>query len=603
VQAVTPTSHRTALWQVQRLFATGTIGWLTDGQLLERLTSSDPETAGPVFEALLERHGPMVLRVCQSVLGQRHDAEDAFQATFLILARRAASIRTQNSVVSWLHGVALRVAKCQKGAAARRRRHEQKVAEQRPAFADSADRDERAALLHEELDRLPEKYRVPIVLCHLESLSHEQAARHLSWPIGTVRSRLARGREQLRDRLMRRGLAPSVFMLRRVLRSETAGAAITVSPELATLTVRAALHYASGKALATCGTSTSIAFLVEGALKGMILAKMKFALLACGLIAAGALAVAQQVGTGIPRNGTQAASAGASDERLGRFGTASDSAAIAQELSKIDLELLAEDVRELREQVKLTYKNKLRAERTKSEGAGAANRAFETARAAYLAKARELRKGQREFGNAKQPAEGGTDEMVTHTAPRDDRIIDESPTDPRPPRQAAAVIGSIDLDAVFQRYEKVQALNEELDNKQEARKNELRKLKWDAETEDRILAKLMPGSEQRKKHEVRVTDLMSQYETVRDQAEHELSQRRSEAAAAIYHEIQATVAALARAKGLTYVVKVSKGPRTDSESNNLSTALNASVVYADPRNDLTDEVVGELNRKFRATSR
>ena len=97
------------------LFNVGTIGGLTDGQLLERFTSAIRKVAELAFAALVERHGPMVLRVCQSVLRERHDAEDAFQATFLVLVRKAASIRKQNSVVSWLHGVAFRVASCQKG--------------------------------------------------------------------------------------------------------------------------------------------------------------------------------------------------------------------------------------------------------------------------------------------------------------------------------------------------------------------------------------------------------------------------------------------------------------------------------------------------------
>ena len=107
--------YGSALRRVQTLFNIGAMGGLTDGQLLDRFTSGHDEAAELAFAALVERHGPMVLRVCQSVLRQRHDAEDAFQATFLILVRKAASIRKQNSVVSWLHGVAFRVASCQKG--------------------------------------------------------------------------------------------------------------------------------------------------------------------------------------------------------------------------------------------------------------------------------------------------------------------------------------------------------------------------------------------------------------------------------------------------------------------------------------------------------
>ena len=123
--------YGTALRQIHVLFNVGTNGGLTDGQLLERFTSCDQEAAELAFAALIERHGPMVLRVCHSVLHERHDAEDAFQATFLILVRKAASIRKHGSVVSWLHGVAFRVASCQKGATSRHRRHERILAERR----------------------------------------------------------------------------------------------------------------------------------------------------------------------------------------------------------------------------------------------------------------------------------------------------------------------------------------------------------------------------------------------------------------------------------------------------------------------------------------
>ncbi len=238
-------SYGTALRHIHALFNVGTIGGLTDGELLERFTSCNDEAAELAFAALVERHGPMVLRVCQSVLRERHDAEDAFQATFLILVRKAASIRKQSSVGSWLHGVAFRIACCQKGASARRCRHEQRVAERSAAPAVQEDRDELASVLHEELDRLPEKYRSPILLCYFESLTHEQAARRLCWPVGTVRSRLARGREQLRGRLLRRGLAPSIVLLERCTCAETARAAIP--PALARC------HRACGTALLRLG--------------------------------------------------------------------------------------------------------------------------------------------------------------------------------------------------------------------------------------------------------------------------------------------------------------------------------------------------------------
>ena len=150
------------------------------------------EGAELAFAALVERHGSMVLRVCHSILGERHDAEDAFQATFLVLARKAGSIRRQNSVVSWLYGVALRIASCQKAAMVRRRGYERTLAVTAEAYANDQDRGELASVLREELGRLAEKYREPIMLCYFQSMSHEQAAMRLGWPVGTVRSRLAR---------------------------------------------------------------------------------------------------------------------------------------------------------------------------------------------------------------------------------------------------------------------------------------------------------------------------------------------------------------------------------------------------------------------------
>jgi Sigma-70 region 2 len=129
-----------AVGHIQTLFRVGCARDLTDGELLERFASRDGEGAADAFALLVERHGPMVLRVCQSVLRKRDDAEDALQATFLILACKASSIRRRDSVVSWLHGVAFRVAACQKGATARRHRHEMKATERPVADADGEER-------------------------------------------------------------------------------------------------------------------------------------------------------------------------------------------------------------------------------------------------------------------------------------------------------------------------------------------------------------------------------------------------------------------------------------------------------------------------------
>src|SRR5262249_42672737 len=197
-----------------------------EGEVREGFRGRGGAEAEQAFAVLVERHGPMVLRVCRAVLRAPHDAQDAFQATFLVLVRKAGSIRKRDSVASWLHGVACRVASCARLAALRRRRHEREAAGRAEAAAAGAGWDDLGPALHEELRRLPEKFLAPIVLCPRGGRTHEQAAQRLNWPVGTVRSRLARGRERLRERLLRRGLVPAVGALAAVASSEAAGAAV-----------------------------------------------------------------------------------------------------------------------------------------------------------------------------------------------------------------------------------------------------------------------------------------------------------------------------------------------------------------------------------------
>ncbi|HKB02910.1 MAG TPA: sigma-70 family RNA polymerase sigma factor [Gemmataceae bacterium] len=178
-----------------------------DAQLLERFAADRDQAA---FAALVRRHGPMVLGVCRSVLRHEQDAEDAFQATFLVLARKAGSVRRPGAVAGWLYEIAHHVAARAQAAAARRRTQERKATPMPPAdpTLDMTLRDLHR-VLHRELRRLPEKYRLPLVLCYLEGRSHEEAAAQLGWSRGTFRGRLDRGREHLRRRLAARGLALS----------------------------------------------------------------------------------------------------------------------------------------------------------------------------------------------------------------------------------------------------------------------------------------------------------------------------------------------------------------------------------------------------------
>ena len=203
---------------VGALFAQGSATGVTDEQLLERFISQRDEAAELAFAALVQKHGPMVLLVCRNALRDPHDAEDAFQATFLVLARKASSLRVPGRLGPWLHGVARRT--CHKVSARRSRLDRlNRRAEARARMAvayvpdQDADRQEESEMLHEEIGRLPDRYRTPVVLCYLEGLTHEEAARQLGWPIGTVGVRLMRARERLRARLTRRGMAPAMTVL------------------------------------------------------------------------------------------------------------------------------------------------------------------------------------------------------------------------------------------------------------------------------------------------------------------------------------------------------------------------------------------------------
>jgi len=183
----------------------------TNVDLLARwVTDSDPTA----LDALVRRHGTMVLGVCRRLLGNSADAEDAFQVTFLILIRKAGTLTSPGHVAGWLHGVAFQVSRRMRADLARRRRREEAMSTDCPSPNPPEDTTDVRRIIDEELDRLPDKYRLPIVLCELEGLTLEEAGRRLGWPKGTVAGRLSRGREILRRRLSRRrGLAVPMLML------------------------------------------------------------------------------------------------------------------------------------------------------------------------------------------------------------------------------------------------------------------------------------------------------------------------------------------------------------------------------------------------------
>jgi RNA polymerase sigma-70 factor (ECF subfamily) len=243
-------------------------GGLMDGQLLARFIATRDEAS---FEALVLRHGPMVWNLSVRVLGHVQDAEDCFQATFLVLARRASSVVKRESVGSFLYGVAYRIALEAKAISARRKSREKQVKDMpQPEVLPGEPQDWRPWLDH-ELNHLPETYRAVIVACDLEGRSRKEAAHLLGSSEGTVSSRLARGRRLLAKRLSRYGLLLPAAVVATALSGATASA---VPAPLVSSTVQAAVLVASGEFSAV---STSVGFLMKGAFQTMLLAKLKLA--------------------------------------------------------------------------------------------------------------------------------------------------------------------------------------------------------------------------------------------------------------------------------------------------------------------------------------
>ncbi len=283
-------TNRVVLRDLRTLFNLGAIGELTDGQLLERFATQDQEAAELAFAALVERHGRMVLRVCRSALRDPHQADDAFQATFLVLVRKARSLWVKDSLGPWLHRVAQRVATRARHCESRRRDHERRAAAMSPIFASEPDsRDEHIAMLHDEIDRLPERYRAPIVICDLQGFTHERAARHLGWPLGTVKSRLARAREILHGRLSRHGLGlrSGLLIAAKGPAAALQSVEVVLPASLAESTVAAAAALASGRAAGA--VSAGVIILFEQGLKTMFLNKVKLATIALLFLGAAAL--------------------------------------------------------------------------------------------------------------------------------------------------------------------------------------------------------------------------------------------------------------------------------------------------------------------------
>jgi RNA polymerase sigma factor (sigma-70 family) len=249
---------------------------LTDGELLEQYLAGRDEAA---FEVLLRRHGAMVLGVCRRILRNEADAEDAFQATFLVFVRKASSIRSRATVSNWLYGVAHNTALKAKAMSHKRHAKEREAGSVPKDETPSEVWQEIHALLDGELSRLPDKYRIPIVLCDLEGKTIKEAACHLGWPQGTVATRLTRGRGQLASRLTKQGLTLSGSAMAAVMSQAAASAQGTmpacVPASLVVSTVQAATAIAAGHAAAAGVISTKVVALTESVVKAMLMTKLK----------------------------------------------------------------------------------------------------------------------------------------------------------------------------------------------------------------------------------------------------------------------------------------------------------------------------------------
>jgi RNA polymerase sigma factor (sigma-70 family) len=295
------------LGRVRTLFSAGALGSLGDRQLIELYRARRDETGELAFAVLVERHGPMVLGICRRMLPDPEDAADAFQATFLILVQKAATVRVSDSLGPWLHGVSRRVACQARNTSVQRRARERTGLDHAPAPWSNPglerERIELRTALEDEIARLPEKYRRAVLLCDLGGMTHLEAANQLRCPVGTIESRLFRGREILRTRLVRRGLAPVVPGA--LVAARTSSAAVPST--LVQATLGAALRLPAGTPLPAGLVSASVLNLVKGAQRAMVLSRIKIA--AGFLIAAGALGAGAGVLVGQERRGAPVATA------------------------------------------------------------------------------------------------------------------------------------------------------------------------------------------------------------------------------------------------------------------------------------------------------
>ncbi|HLJ98160.1 MAG TPA: sigma-70 family RNA polymerase sigma factor [Gemmataceae bacterium] len=281
----------TLLHHIRKLAAGRRAAQRSDPQLLDDFSTHRDESA---FASLVSRHGPMVLRVCRRVLNHEQDAEDAFQATFLVLARNCGSIRKRDALAEWLHGVAYRTAMNAKRSAARRRNHEAHRRSLTPETVPSPTWDDVQAVLDEEIQRLPKAFRAAFVLCVLDGKTKQEAAAELGVQPGTVSSRVTRARQRLQKQLARRGIELAVLL--GALSIAEGGSKAAVPAKLASATLRLGLWVAAGETAARL-IPAPVAALAAGVTRAMFLTKAKIAtavLFAVGLCATGTIELGRQ---------------------------------------------------------------------------------------------------------------------------------------------------------------------------------------------------------------------------------------------------------------------------------------------------------------------
>ena len=281
---------------LESLFDAGALGGLTDGELLECFQTSRDTVGHEAFRILVERHGPMVLGMCRSLVRDPHEADDAFQATFLVLVRKAGSIERRDTIGPWLHGVAGRVARRARDRAVRRQRREVEANAEIPCpVRPIAESPSVEAVVQDEIARLPERFRAPVVLCCLEGLSYDLAARRLGVTEPTLRGRLHRARKELASRLRGRGITAGMFT------SAVEPVRLTLTPLPSSLlesTVQFSVRWSSVNGLlAGAGIiPESIAGLAQGVIKSMVLQSLKLSgiVVLTAAAALGTVVVAQQ---------------------------------------------------------------------------------------------------------------------------------------------------------------------------------------------------------------------------------------------------------------------------------------------------------------------